>query len=550
MTATDNNSGATHEVFNQTPELREYNPLQRDHALQVAIRLGGAQWATDQLHEYSLLVGSSLQAAGALANDNLPILHSHDRCGNRIEEVRFHPAYHQLMAAAVSSGWPTLPWQQPQAGAHSARAAMEYLHHQADSGSGCPLTMTFAALPVIRANPALAAQWEPGLLSRQYDPRNLPYQQKSGLTIGMGMTEKQGGTDVRANTTRATPAGTSDLAPAYLLTGHKWFMSAPMCDAFLVLAQTEAGLGCFLLPRWRPDGSLNQLYFQRLKNKLGNRSNASTEVEFRGAFAWLLGDEGRGINTIMEMVALTRFDCMVGSAALMRQALVQAMHHCRHRQVGGKILLQQPLMQNVLTDLAIDSEAALHLSMRVARALDQSDGDPVQRAFLRLATAIGKYWLCKRAPGFIYEAMECLGGNGYVEDGILPRLYREAPVNAIWEGSGNVQCLDVLRTMQREPASLAALSADIDSAGGMDPHFDQYWHHLQRQLAHSETDEFLARIRVEQLALALQASLLLRHGHQASAEVFCRNRLGERHYAYGTLSSVGQRQKILDYAWT
>ncbi|MBR9909743.1 MAG: DNA alkylation response protein [Gammaproteobacteria bacterium] len=550
MTATDNNSGATHEVFNQTPELREYNPLQRDHALQVAIRLGGAQWATDQLHEYSLLVGSSLQAAGALANDNLPILHSHDRCGNRIEEVRFHPAYHQLMAAAVSSGWPTLPWQQPRAGAHSARAAMEYLHHQADSGSGCPLTMTFAALPVIRANPALAAEWEPGLLSRQYDPRNLPYQQKSGLTIGMGMTEKQGGTDVRANTTRATPAGTSDLAPAYLLTGHKWFMSAPMCDAFLVLAQTEAGLGCFLLPRWRPDGSLNQLYFQRLKNKLGNRSNASTEVEFRGAFAWLLGDEGRGINTIMEMVALTRFDCMVGSAALMRQALVQAMHHCRHRQVGGKILLQQPLMQNVLTDLAIDSEAALHLSMRVARALDQSDGDPVQRAFLRLATAIGKYWLCKRAPGFIYEAMECLGGNGYVEDGILPRLYREAPVNAIWEGSGNVQCLDVLRTIQREPASLAALSADIDSAHGMDPHFDQYWHHLQRQLAHSETDEFLARVQVEQLALALQASLLLRHGHQASAEVFCRNRLGERHYAYGTLSSANQRQKILDYAWT
>ncbi|KEZ72441.1 acyl-CoA dehydrogenase, partial [Pseudomonas syringae pv. syringae FF5] len=382
-----------------------------------------------------------------------------------IDLVEFHPAYHQLMSAAIEHGIPSLPWTYPQPGAHVARAAMSYLHTQADPGSGCPLTMTFASVPALRLQPDLAEIWLPKVLSTEYDPRNVGIAHKNGATIGMAMTEKQGGTDVRANTTRAFPVGAGSPGQAYELVGHKWFCSAPMCDAFLTLAQTDKGLSCFLLPRHRPDDTRNEFYIQRLKNKLGNWSNASSEVEFRGALAWMIGEEGRGVPTIIEMVAMTRFDCMIGSSALMRQALTQATHHCAHRAVSGRLLAEQPLMQNVLADLALESEAALALTLRMGRALDHQDDDHEKR-FVRLVTAVGKYWICKRAPAMINEAAECLGGAGYVEDSILPRLYREAPVNSTWEGSGNVQCLDVLRTLSKEPGALDALFDELGDGHG------------------------------------------------------------------------------------
>jgi len=549
MTATDSPAGETHEVFNQVPELVDYDPLARDPVLRTALQQADCDWSMPQLRDYSLQCGGPLQLAGHLANQYPPVLQSHDRRGVRINQVEFHPAYHQLMHTAIASGWPTLPWRRQQPGAHCARAAMQYLHHQADSGSGCPLTMTFAAHPVIEQQPALAAEWMPRLLGTDYDGDNKPWYEKKTVTLGMGMTEKQGGSDLRSNTTSAQFTGNTELGPGFEITGHKWFMSAPMCDAFLVLANTEKGLSCFLMPRWRPDGQLNNLHFQRLKGKLGNQSNASSEVEFRRAFAWLLGEEARGIATILQMVALTRFDCMVGSAALMRQALVQALHHSQYRSVSGNLLSQQPLMQSVLTDLAVRSEAALLLSMRCARALDSGAADSSERAFLRLVTAIGKYWICKLAPGFVYEAMECLGGNGYVEDGILPRLYREAPVNSIWEGSGNVQCLDVLRAVQRDPDCLDAVVAELQQARALDARFDRFLTALSDDLG-SPLQEELARHLVERLALALQGSLLLRLGNPASAEYFCANFLGEASpLLFGGGKYPGQRDAILSHAW-
>lgn len=389
-------------------------------------------------------------AAGFLANQHKPEFHSHDRYGNRVDLVEFHPAYHELMRAAIEHELPSLPWTDPRPGAQVARAGLSYLHSQAEAGTGCPLTMTYASVPAIRLQADLAEKWLPKILSREYDPRNVPMEQKAGVTIGMAMTEKQGGTDVRANTTRAYPVGIPGPGQAYELVGHKWFCSAPMCDAFLTLAYTDKGLTCFLLPRHRPDGSRNQFYIQRLKDKLGNWSNASSEIEYRGALAWMVGEEGRGVPTIIEMVAMTRFDCMIGSSALMRQALTQAAHHCAYRKVGGRVLAEQPLMQNVLADLALESEAALALTLRMGHALDRAH-DEQEEKFARLVTAVGKYWICKRAPAMINEASECMGGAGYVEETILPRLYREAPVNSIWEGSGNVQCLDVLRALSKEP---------------------------------------------------------------------------------------------------
>ncbi|HUH36523.1 MAG TPA: isovaleryl-CoA dehydrogenase [Spongiibacteraceae bacterium] len=540
----------THQVFNQSPPLENVNLYRQDPALQAAVRREGAAWAEPMLADYGALVGGELQAAGFAANAQAPVLHTHDPRGYRIDCVAFHPAYHLLMAAATASGWPTLPWAAPQPGVHVARAAMEYLHHQAESGTGCPLTMTFAAVPVIRRNPALAAVWEPLLLSRDYDPDNRPWFDKRGATVGMGMTEKQGGTDVRANTTRAAQTDSTELGDTYEIVGHKWFMSAPMCDAFLVLAQAEKGLSCFLLPRWRPDGSRNQLYLQRLKDKLGNRSNASGEVEFRGAFAWRLGDEGRGVATILEMVALTRFDCMVGSASLMRGALVQALHHCQHREVSGRRLVEQPLMQNVLADMAVESEAALVMSMRVARALDQAPQDSHEQQLLRVATALGKYLVCKRAPGLVYEAMECLGGNGYVEESVLPRLYREAPVNAIWEGSGNVQCLDVLRALDRSPESREAILAELELARGLASDFDRFLGQTVQAVTDPAHREYRARRTVEHLALALQASLLLRFGNAATAEAYCRSRLGgDAGYLYGSLPvAPGEARAIIEAA--
>lgn len=509
----------THQVLNQPSSLQPFNSWHSDSTLQYWANRFGATNSAD-LASYGGLCGGVLAEAGFLANKYKPEFHSHDRFGNRIDEVRFHPAYHQLMQSAVVFGLPSSPWLNPAAGAQVARAAMVYQHMQADAGSGCPLTMTYAAVPVLKQAPAAAADWQSKVLTPEYDPANKPYFAKAGLTIGMAMTEKQGGSDVRANTTLAQQLS----ADEYELVGHKWFCSAPMCDGFLTLAQTEAGLTCFLLPRWRPDGSKNQFYIQRLKDKLGNCSNASSEVEFRGAFAWRIGDAGRGVRTIIDMVALTRFDCMTGSAGLMRAALSQALHHSAGRNSFGKNLQQHPLMQNVLADLTLDSEAALALSLRVAYALDNQSVVSEQQ-FVRLATAIGKYWICKRAPQFCYEAMECLGGVGYVEENILPRLYREAPVNAIWEGSGNIQCLDVLRAMQKEPEALAACLNELQAVTGRSEDYDAAFARLQAALQDTATLEYRARTVVDQLALLLQASVLLQYGEAMVADAFIRARL-------------------------
>ncbi|MDX1391688.1 MAG: acyl-CoA dehydrogenase family protein, partial [Rheinheimera sp.] len=509
----------THQVLNQPSSLTPCNSWLSDSTLQYWSHRFGVSQSAD-LASYGALCGGVLTEAGFLANKYKPEFHSHDRFGHRIDEVRFHPAYHQLMQSAISYGLPSAPWVNPGKGAQVARAALVYQHMQADAGSGCPLTMTYAAVPVLKQAPKAAADWLGKVLTPEYDPANKPYVAKSGLTIGMAMTEKQGGSDVRANTSRAVQLS----ADEYELVGHKWFCSAPMCDGFLTLAQTDAGLTCFLLPRWRPDGSKNQFYIQRLKDKLGNCSNASSEVEFRGAFAWRIGDEGRGVRTIIDMVALTRFDCMLGSAGLMRAALAQALHHSAGRSAFGKNLQQHALMQNVLADLALDSEAALALSLRVAYALDNQDLVSEQQ-FVRLATAIGKYWICKRTPQFCYEAMECLGGVGYVEENILPRLYREAPVNAIWEGSGNIQCLDVLRAMQKEPEALAACLSELQSVTGRNQDYDAAFSRLQQALQDSATLEYRARSIVDQLALLLQASVLLQYGEAMVADAFIRARL-------------------------
>jgi putative acyl-CoA dehydrogenase len=514
----------THEVTNQPPSLDGANLWRIDLPLQQWALRYGAGWAQARIDTYGALAGGPLMAAGFAANRNKPVFSSHDRYGHRLDLVDFHPAYHELMRTAVEHGLPSLPWAQPQPGAHVARAAMTYMHTQAEAGSGCPLTMTFACVPALRLQPDVAEQWLPKVLATEYDPRNVGLAHKAGVTVGMAMTEKQGGTDVRANTTRAFPVGAAGPGQAYELVGHKWFCSAPMCDAFLTLAQTEHGLSCFLLPRHRPDDSRNQFYIQRLKDKLGNCSNASSEVEFRGALAWMIGEEGRGVPTIIEMVAMTRFDCMVGSSALMRQALTQAAHHCNHRRVSGRLLVEQPLMQNVLADLALESEAALALSLRMGWALDHQQ-DEQERHFARLVTAVGKYWICKRAPAMINEAAECMGGAGYVEDSILPRLYREAPVNSTWEGSGNVQCLDVLRALAREPDVRDALFAELGDGHG-DRRLAAHITQLQASLADTGDIQYRARQLTEDIALALQAKLLLEAGNPAVSDGFIASRLG------------------------
>jgi putative acyl-CoA dehydrogenase len=523
----------THQVFNQVPPLDGCNLYRLDLPLQQWQAHYQAAWAAPRLHAYGALAGGPLMAAGFLANEHKPQFHSHDRQGRRIDLVEFHPAYHQLMQTAIEHGIPSLPWTEPRAGAHVARAGLSYLHSQAESGSGCPLTMTFASVPALKLQPELAELWLPKILATEYDPRNLPMGQKAGLTIGMAMTEKQGGTDVRANTTQAHPVGAAGPGQAYELVGHKWFCSAPMCDAFLTLAQTPKGLSCFLLPRHRPDGSRNEMYIQRLKNKLGNWANASSEVEYRGALAWMVGEEGRGVATIIEMVALTRFDCMIGSSALMRQALTQASHHCAHRQVSGRLLSEQPLMQNVLADLALESEAALALTLRMGFALDNQQ-DQAQVKFARLVTAIGKYWICKRAPAMINEAAECMGGAGYVEDSILPRLYREAPVNSTWEGSGNVQCLDVLRALSKEPGVLDVLFDELGDGHG-DARLQAHIGQLKNAFADKHDIQYRARQLTEDVAIALQAKLLLEAGNSTVSDGFIASRLGQGGRVYGTL---------------
>ncbi|MGC1542028.1 MAG: isovaleryl-CoA dehydrogenase, partial [Xanthobacteraceae bacterium] len=452
----------THEVFNQSPSYENVDLFSSDLPLQEAVKANGAADEVPLLAAFGKHWGTAdMFALGRRANENPPKLHAFDAKGFRRDTIAFHPAYHQFMRESIAAGLQASTWtaqgQRASAPAEVARAARFYMAAQIETGHLCPITMTRAALAALAAAPALAAKVVPKAVSRNYDPLFRPWRDKSGMTLGMGMTEKQGGTDVRANTTAATPDG-----DAYSLVGHKWFLSAPMCDAFLVLAQAPGGLTCFLLPRFRDDGSVNALRFQRLKDKLGNRSNASSEVEFTDAFAWRVGEEGAGIRTILQMVQLTRLDCAIASAGLMRMALAQAVHHCRHRNVFGKPLYHQPMMRAVLADMALEVEAAVALVFRLARALDRAADDAAEAAYARVMTPAAKYWTCKLAPGFIVEAMECLGGNGYVEESLLPRLYREAPVNAIWEGSGNVMCLDVLRALKREEgaAFLAALARE------------------------------------------------------------------------------------------
>jgi putative acyl-CoA dehydrogenase len=526
----------THEVVNVSRELVDYNLYLQDAALQEAVHREGAAWAHADLTAFGNRAGSAdYLALGVLANRFGPELETHDRFGNRIDLVTFHPAYHALMKTAIEHGLHSSPWTDPGPGAHVARAARTYMQTQVEAGHGCPITMTFAAVPSLRTTPDLAKLWEPKISARVYDPRNVPDADKRGVTIGMAMTEKQGGSDVRTNTTRAYPIGAQGPGEAYELVGHKYFVSAPMCDAFMVLAQAPGGLTCFLLPRWRPDGAKNPLQLLRLKRKMGNVSNASSETELRGALAWMVGEEGRGVRTIIEMVAMTRFDCMVGSAAGQRAAVAQALHHCSIRSAFGKVLNRQPLMRNVLADLVLEHEGALALTMRIARAMDNR-ADRHEDLLVRLCTAVGKYWICKRTPGHAYEAMECIGGSGVMEDGPFPRLFRESPVNAIWEGSGNVQCLDVLRAMEKTPEVVEAFFREVAKAKGANAALDDSVGALRKEFDDLADIEYRARDVVDRMALAIQAALLLQHAPAYVADAFCASRLGAgSHRNYGTL---------------
>tara|TARA_R110000823_G_scaffold22456_1_gene67217 strand:- start:269 stop:1963 length:1695 start_codon:yes stop_codon:yes gene_type:complete len=548
-TDSDRYLAATHEVVNQPPALENYNLYEQDVALQEAVKREGAGKAESELKSFGAFAGDADTIdLGFRANNNKPAFNTHDRFGHRIDEVDFHPSYHELMRVAFENGLHSSPWTNPCKGAHVTRAAKYYMHSQVEAAHCCPVTMTFAAIPSIRKQPELASLWESRVLANSYDPRNIPDNQKNSVTIGMAMTEKQGGSDVRANSTLAYPTGANGPGQAYELIGHKWFVSAPMCDAFLVLAQAPGGLSCFLMPRWRPDGTKNPWQIQRLKNKMGNVANASSEVELRGALAWMIGEEGRGVPTIIEMVAMTRFDCMIGSSAGMRQAVAQATHHCRHRSAFGNRLSDQPLMQNVLADLALENEAALTYTMRIARALDNQDQEH-ERLLARLATPVGKYWICKRTPNHAYESMECIGGSGVMEDCIMPRLFRESPVNAIWEGSGNVQCLDTLRAIQKEPETLDAFFREAAEAKGADRRFDQFLAQLQNDFADISDFQYRARNLVDRMALTLQASLLLRNGDKAVADAFCASRLQSNGgMNYGNLPSGTDAAAIIKRA--
>jgi putative acyl-CoA dehydrogenase len=535
--------GATYSpevVFNQPPPLENYNLFDSDCALKEGVHRQGGDWIEAEARKLGELLGKpEIIYLGVLANRFGPELRTHDRFGNRIDEVTYHPAYHELMRIGIEAQTHSLPWTEKRSGAHVARVALAFLRHQIDEGTSCPLTMTFAAIPSLRLQPELVTEWEPRALSSVYDPQSIPASQKRGVLFGMGMTERQGGSDVRANTTQAEPVNGGGPGQEYIITGHKWFCSAPMCDAFFILAQAPGGLSCFLLPRWRPDGTRNAFHLLRLKDKLGNRSNASSEVEFRRAWARSVGEEGRGIATIMEMVRHTRLDCAIGSAASMRKAVAEATHHAAHRSAFGRLLIDQPLMRNVLADLCLESEAATTLAIRLARAFDRSRDDAREQKFARIATAIAKYWITKRAPAVVAEALECLGGNGYVEESPLPRLYRDAPLNSLWEGAGNVQCLDVLRAMQKDSGTVEALQQEIASASGVNSVFDHFVGSLFPTKQMEIGTEFGARWLVEKIALALQAAALIRSGNQRIADLFCSGRLTEKlGLAFGTLRST------------
>ncbi|MDN3577865.1 isovaleryl-CoA dehydrogenase [Chitinimonas viridis] len=532
----------THEVLNQSPVLADYNLYQSDAALQEGVQREGAAWAVGELNATGAELGcaDSLEL-GRLANQHAPQLRAFDAKGHRRDQIEFHPAWHTLMQGIAARGFHSAPWAQPREGAHVARAAGYLLQAQVEAGTLCPTTMTYGAIPALAKHAQLARDWLPTLYRREYDARDLPLPQKRGGLIGMGMTEKQGGSDVRANTTLAQPQADGSHA----LTGHKWFFSAPQCDAHLVLAQAPEGLSCFFVPRWRPDGSKNPVLVQRLKDKLGNKSNASSEVEFHAAYGLLLGEAGRGVPTILEMGTYTRLDCVLGTTGMMRQAVSQAIHHSRHRSAFGQLLAQQPLMQNVLADLALETEAAITLSLRMARAFDAQD-DEAETLLRRLLTPAAKYWVCKRGPELAAEAMEVMGGNGYVEEGVHARIYREMPVNSIWEGSGNIMCLDVLRAIGKSPRTVEVLQAELAPALGRHPGYDRYVARLQAQFADTAALETRARRLTQQLVLAVQASLLLQHAPDFVAEAFVASRLeGDWGDSFGTLGASVAKEALI-----
>jgi putative acyl-CoA dehydrogenase len=556
------NAFDTHEVFNQAPPFADVNLFACDPALREALLREGGGWAAESLSALGARLGSAeVLDLARIANANGPRLVSFDRSGRRVDEIEFHPAWHQLMEMMIGAGAHSAPWAEPGPGAQVARAAQYLLFGQVENGAQCPVTMTYASVPALRSEQRLAKDWMPKILSRQYDPRPLPVAQKRGALIGMGMTEKQGGTDVRANTTRAEPMDPREARArlgeagegAWRIVGHKWFFSAPQADAHLVLAQTDeggsAGLSCFFVPRFLPDGAHNAIRVQRLKDKLGNRSNASSEVEFAGAVGWMVGKLGRGIPTILEMGSHTRLDCVVGTAGITRAALCHALNHARGRSVFGRRLSEQPLMQNVLADLALESEAATAFALRLARCFDEA-GDPAQALLGRVLTPAGKYWICRRGPGFGAEAMEVVGGNGYVEDGPLARLYREFPVNSIWEGSGNVMCLDVLRAFGKSPEGVcAALAAELEPAAKLDPGFASYAGQLLDDLRAGRVDEFGARVLAERIVLAVQAGLLLRFAPGYVSAPFVASRLVQGvGGAYGRLPQGTDCGAILERA--
>jgi putative acyl-CoA dehydrogenase len=552
---------ATHAVSNQAPPLADYNVFETDQPLVEAIQREGAAWAQAPLLTFGSVVGGqeAIEWARA-ANQFTPQLQTHDATGVRVDRVEFHPAYHRLMELSIRYGLHAMPWREPRAGAHVARAAMLMISSQNEYGHCCPISMTHACVPSLRKQPEIAREWEPRILSLDYDARFVPAAKKRGVTLGMAMTEKQGGSDVRANTTQAKPMRARGPGEPYLLTGHKWFCSAPMSDAFLVLAQTEAGVSCFLVPRFTPDGVQNRFLLQRLKDKLGNRSNASSEVEFDRTYGQLIGEEGRGVAVIIEMVTHTRLDSALGSAALMRRALVQAIQHARHRAAFGRMLVDQPLMQNVLADLAVESEAATVLTLRIARTYDESgaegsgsgsgSSENPEAPFRRLATALAKYWICKRAPNVVAEALECLGGNGYVETFPLARLYREVPINSVWEGSGNVICLDVLRAIQREPETFDAWLAEVEVATHADARLRRHVDAVKDERATTTLDPFVARRLTERLAAGLQAALLVQFAPAEVADAFCVSRLGgDWGHAFGTLPHGVAAKEIIARAF-
>jgi putative acyl-CoA dehydrogenase len=532
----------THEVTNQVPLLVDFDTSAHP-ALLEGLRREGAGWAEADVRTLGRLAGSQqAQEWARLAEENKPILHTHDRYGHRVDEVEYTPAYHELMRVAVANGVHAAPWADDRPGAHVARAARMVAWSQSDGGHTCPISMTYSVVPALRNQPDLAARFEPLLTSREYDFGLREPSTKRGLIAGMSMTEKQGGSDVRANTTTATP-----IDGSYRIVGHKWFTSAPMSDFFLTLAQAPGGLSCFLLPRVLPDGTRNPIHLQRLKDKLGNRSNASAEVEYDDATGWLVGDEGRGVRTIIDMVNMTRLDCVLGTSSGMLTGLRQAVHHAMHRTAFGARLIDQPAMVNVLTDLAVETEAALVVAMRLAGSVDRSvRGDEQETMFRRLGLAVTKYWVCKRGPAHAAEALECLGGNGYVEESGMPKLYREAPLMSIWEGSGNVAALDVLRAMVTTPLAVEALFTELDAAAGADDRLDLAVIALRKQLGDLDDAQYRARRLVEQLALCLQGSLLVRYGDPAVADAFCASRLGgDWGIAFGTLPSGVDTRAIL-----